>query len=90
MNKPVSGLNPFKLEKQHKTGNQFQVVISTAKKNKAVLGLLGWLTERDSFIHVILSLAEVQGLPAAEKRGIDRECENKREGRETMIHALVS
>lgn len=48
------------------------------------------MVDRDSFIHVILSLAEVQGLPAAEKRGIDRECENKREGRETMIHALVS
>lgn len=44
--------------------------------------------ERDSFVQVILSWAKMQGLPAGEERGIDRQSENKREGRETIIHGV--
>ena len=39
------------------------------------------VVERDLFIHVTLSWAKMQGLPAGMERGIDRESENKREER---------
>lgn len=45
MNELVSALYPFKLGRQHKRSNRFQVVISTTKKNKAVMDSLGWLKE---------------------------------------------